>query len=100
MKQSRIDFFIEKFKAIPDNKWCTGILKDFYGRHCALGHCGSYSEAGVQVETVESQTLGKLFLEKFNDRCAVANINDGHYSMFIQPTPKARILAALKWLKK
>ena len=31
--------FIDKFTAIPEEKWCIKMFTDEHGRHCAAGHC-------------------------------------------------------------
>ncbi|WP_285011232.1 hypothetical protein [Pedobacter faecalis] len=35
-----LDYFIEKFEAIPEDKWTTNEFADEQGRCCAFGHCG------------------------------------------------------------
>lgn len=32
------EYFIDKFKAIPEEKWTTGIM-DRGNQRCAMGHC-------------------------------------------------------------
>lgn len=87
--------FLAKLGAIPDSEWCMGEFEDHYGRHCAGGHCGA-AEA-----TAESQALYQLlgFLPKTRgSKTAMAHlprINDGADPRYQQPTPRARILAAL-----
>lgn len=89
-----IQHFIHKFSRIPDDRW----VSDYY-RHpededcrCALGHCGEHKDPdGWTVQTEESKALCGV-LAPFNP----ARINDGEYPKFQQPTPKARILAALE----
>jgi hypothetical protein len=88
-----VDYFIEKFSAIPDEKWWTGDYEN-KGRFCALGHCGEKFMRGGMTE--ESMALGRLFEEYLI--CAVASVNDGK-GLYPQPTPKARILAALQDIK-
>lgn len=34
-----VDYFINKFEAIPEEMWCVGLWVDSEGRKCALGHC-------------------------------------------------------------
>lgn len=90
-----VDYFINKFEAIPYDRWTTGIFKDrATGAMCALGHCGVTDSN----RTEESTALTALLDNK------VAQINDGR-SRLLQdniakcPTPKDRILFALKRLK-
>jgi hypothetical protein len=81
-------YFLEKFKAIPESKWCVDNFTNFNGQRCALGHCG----AGTHNATDESFALRCLL------PCSVAAINDGEVARFHQPTPKQRIIAALELL--
>ena len=39
-KRYSVQWFINKFKAIPRNRWTTGALKRDDGAKCLLGHCG------------------------------------------------------------
>lgn len=90
-----VDYFIKKFEAIPDALWCTG----FYiqnERRCATGHCGYYGTAGMIIPK-EAHAFWDLFkkLEIIPSR-----VNDGEHPDYQQPTPKARILTALRDLAK
>jgi len=80
-----VDYFIDKFKAIPRNKWCTGVY-EFYGQRCALGHCG---------ETYGHQTRESMALRKLLPATTATNDQNG-----IGKHPRTRILNALKALKK
>ncbi len=79
------EYFIAKFTAIPDELWCTGRLTDPDGRHCAFGFCDA--EHGARSK--EGRALLALFPRD------LAAINDGVIPQYAQPTPRARILAAL-----
>lgn len=85
------DYFIAKFEAIPEEQWCTGRLRDNSGRCCASGHCGRDDPL---VPTEESTALA-IVLRRWD----VPGINDGDYAQYPQPTPKQRILAALRDIK-
>ena len=83
------NYFIKKFEAIPEDRWTTDDYMDDAGRCCAFGHCGvrhlkptPYSE--------EADSLASLL-----QHCTAA-INDGQDDRYKQPTPKQRILAALR----
>lgn len=89
-----VDYFIDKFEKIPEDKWIMGELYTENG-YCAFGHCGS---RGL-THTDESNGLIKLFSENLY-RCHVIPINDGKDELYQQPTPKQRILAALYDIKK
>lgn len=88
-----VDYFIEKFKRIPEDRWCTGKLKTENESHCALGWCGVTSMANLNKE---SKALVALFSERW---LSVAGVNDGWDSRFNLETPKERILAALDYIK-
>lgn len=89
-----VNYFIAKFSAIPEDKWCTDMYKDG-DKYCAYGHCGR----GIFDMTVEAKHLSDLFEEI---RTPVARINDGDPGnrIYRQSTPKQRILAALYDIKK
>lgn len=83
-----VEYFIQKFKTIPEDRWYEGSLYDKESdSSCALGHCGMTSFNHTTQEAVElAMTLGTTVE-------GVADINDGHYD--VGNTPKERILAAL-----
>ena len=85
-----VDYFIAKFEAIPEEQWCSGDYSNSHGQHCAAGHCGEGRFTGV---TPESQGLEAILHHR------TAYINDGDGSDYKQPTPKQRILAALRDVK-
>lgn len=89
-----VDYFIEKFEAIPAGKWTTGKFVE--GDKCdAMGHCG---ERTGDMDTDDSENLFTLVLEHLKDD--IANINDGDNPNFKQKTAKGRVLAALRYIKK
>lgn len=90
-----VDYFIKKFEAIPDERWCTvEFEKD--GASCAYGHCGMRD---YKPSTIEAAELFDLFLFNLGD-IFVTRVNDGSEPRYSQPTPKQRILAALYDIKK
>lgn len=89
-----VDYFINKFEAIPEDKWCTGNYIDKAGNHCALGHCGERAVLGGLTE--EAKALSGLFTQIDDEP---AGVNDGHSDAYNQPTPKQRILSALRDIK-
>lgn len=119
-----VDYFINKFEAIPDDKWCTGQLTS--GRvdpitqeesilHCAFGHCGLKLEQFASLDTIaqnkEAIALQKLFTpyDQMNSGnnislSGVVLVNDGiptvryDYNK-LGTDPKSRILAALHLIK-
>lgn len=107
-----VDYFIDKFSAIPEDKWAIYTQHDGKGRHCALGWCrykhqlnnGEYRRDYDWSE--EQEALMRLFIKAgLNTICGgetlgdVAYVNNGTHPKFQQPTPKKRILAALLYIK-
>lgn len=104
--QYNVSYFIDKFSKIPESLWTIGAngWTGAQGKYCAGGFCGQTS--GENTE--ESLALTKLFLKLpcFKNREGISNeeviyyINDGIKKQdYPQPTPKARILAALHDIK-
>lgn len=97
------DYFIAKFEAIPDEKWTTGKYMDKDGRCCALGHCGvlqvdDTADGPRYLLSKEGDCL-QFLIEKLR-LTTVHHVNDGVDPHYQQPTPKARILAALRDLSE
>lgn len=89
MSLHNVKYFIQKFEAIPEDKWCTKrYTKD--DTHCALGHCGCLAagEPGGPLLTEEAIALKTLFN-------GIVDINDGRFFEYLGPTPKQRVLKAL-----
>ena len=120
-----VRYFIDKFEAIPEDKWCTGDFVNRTGQMCANGHCGvrfrGMGEGTIDSPciltslTEESIALYDLFknvqLHRIDGEGAiiedlhmhqkgyagiVGDINNGSVQEYQQPTPKQRILAALR----
>lgn len=83
-----IQYFIEKFEAIPEERWTTGTFKDDLGRCCVLGHCGH----NIYRDTEESRYLYNILS---GSNYGAISINDGLHRKYSQHTPKQRVLAAL-----
>lgn len=73
------------FLAIPEEKWCTNAF-ECEGRHCARGHITS-TKADLNLD---------LILGARNGWSVTVAVNDGKDPRYQQPTPKQRILAALR----
>lgn len=87
-KKYTASFFIKKFKAIPARLWTTGQYhNEETGRRCAIGHCKPPSQNAL--------------IDLFHDKgLVVISVNDCcNDQRFPQKTPKARILAALRYIK-
>jgi len=95
-------YFIDKFQAIHEEKWCVGILTSKLDPecHCALGHCG-ITTLSTEDETIEAIALGDLLAPVYKQIYGetsdfidhVYKINDSAKSL--GDTPKQRILNAL-----
>jgi len=104
-----VQYFIDKFGAIPEEQWTTECYQDNQNRRCALGHCSpnvmsKYKDERVEsfVEIAESQEEeGRVLLQLFWDHeLCVPPVNDGYEIRYTQGTPKQRILAALRDIQK
>lgn len=84
------EYFIQKFEAIPEERWITRRFVDAEGRCCAYGHCGINT---VIRQTAEAKSLSDLFSRS---GIPVLVVNDGRDFRYQQSTPKQRILAALR----
>lgn len=101
-------YFIAKFEAIPDAAWTTHeFLSVDKSKRCALGHCGDdewWLDPWINFPG-EVKALLRLFFPTFNPFRAdeamigIEQINNGEHPRYPQPTPKARILAALRDLR-
>ncbi len=110
--QMNAQYFINKFKAISEERWGTLALKDDEGRCCALGHCGvkshSYADPNLfglviteDIPTDESTALVSNFKKsKFFQGSKVTDINDGlSWFTFLGETPRERLLNALEIIR-
>lgn len=97
--QYDVDYFIRKFEAIPDERWCEYDVDVEGAQHCVLGHCGvRCRDDGHYTETRISKALERLCQSQLGE--APDYINDGCDPRYPQPTPKQRILAALADIKR
>ncbi len=114
METFNLDYFIKKFKAIPNRKWNVGKQLALDGTRCALGHC-KLSEIDKFADLFNNETLtiikktsnndyevGDILYPdmSYNNINKVAAINNGETKEYQQETPKKRIVAALENLKK
>lgn len=112
-----VDYFIQKFEAIPENKWCVGsLIKAVNGvvANCANYFCGvREGNTGKYVMTDESAALARILRQHYlfnptyrnilTDFSVIYYINDGisdFYTWNNEGTPKYRILRALKEVKE
>ena len=90
-------YFIRKFEKIPEGDWTTGEYESEDGKLCAGGHCGA--NVGGWYGNEISRALYELLKHlKTGDEQANGPgiVNDGRCPAYQQPTPKQRILAALR----
>ncbi len=83
-------YFINKFTAITEDRWTIKTFSDRLGRCCAMGHCGGPSTDEAEWLEYRFRQLG----------LTVFQVNDGSDPRYQQPTPKQRILAALRDAKE
>ncbi len=88
-KNYDVDYFIKMFKAIPSSQWTAEVYVNDKGQRCAMGHC--WAVTGMRP------ALRHLFE---GHELKAELVNDGLDFRYLQRTPKARILAALKDIKK
>ena len=115
-------YFINKFEAIPEEKWCTYSVDNRMGQKCANGHCGVYGQtmrfgdliisrqlviseestalqrvlSPLEVPIIEGKELEyDMTSEERGYSTKAALINNGECPKYQQETPKQRILAAL-----
>ncbi len=103
-----VDYFIAKFTAIPEERWCIGRLTKLHlvEQHCAFGHCEHKHDSLddiQQEEGTEARALSDLMFRHYH--VMGWQINDQGETIyggpvFDQPSPKRRILAALENIKK
>lgn len=95
-----IQYFIDKFSAIPVEQWRSD---GYYGKdgepHCALGHLGCLNDVSNDdlIDSTEISDLYK-YLAMANV-ISIVDLNDGRERGFHQTTPKDRIIAALEIAK-
>lgn len=89
--------FIDFYSAIPEDKWCTDT-NTVEGRRCAYGHLYLGQEELKNRETIRA--ADRLTDHFIKIACLVSEVNDGGEVRFPQPTPKQRILAALKEIQE
>ncbi len=94
-QRHQVKFFIKKFEAIPEEKWCVNELENEDGQRCALGHTMAL---GGRLNLFQTPTEETIILQNlFKEECGfqIAHINNGMDRRYQQPTPKQRVLNAL-----
>jgi tRNA 2-selenouridine synthase SelU len=86
-----VDYFINKFSAIPERKIITRFLNDKNGNHCAEGWCRFWGGNHEDCLNILLNSIGINW---------ASEINNSKIGKYQQPTPKQRILAALQDIKE
>lgn len=95
-------YYRQFFEKIPEKLWGRFAFFDGLSRYCALGLCGATEQNNGLNK--KARSLAKLFLKH---GLSIAAINDcqhpeglSPYScpIFLQPTAKQRVLAALDYI--
>lgn len=115
-----VDYFIKKFEAIPEGKWCSFQQDNGRGQNCALGHCNRGVEYDALVNFCYSTPFKGTFIPSKSwaaqfgivitphyanpnrwtpQEAWIADVNNGSYAEYQQPTPKERVLACLYDIK-
>lgn len=106
-----VDYFINKFEAIPEYHFTTHLFENQNGQKCPAGHCGvthqhTVTPEGIALKQVlinlpiTSKRSGTLIVDAFSTFPYKAScISDGLTKEYDQATPKQRILAALNDVK-
>lgn len=94
------EYFIAKFEAIPEELWASGSSGHEDGKKCAVLLCDGVN-GGSQFPGMrpEGDALHALFPHSYADETvcnSITRINDGRNPRYQQPTPKARVIAALR----
>lgn len=109
-----VQYFKQKFSAIPDRLWTINLFKRRRGleiAHCALGWCGydnsisnSSVEEGMALIALFRKYIPRVIVFEGNSSYQwspeVPTINDHKTDLFPQKKPKARILAALDYIEQ
>lgn len=99
-----VDYFIQKFSAIPEELWCTQTYES-QGQFCAYGHCGYRPYSGESERAIpECNALGNVFGDlllpiRINDGEKASRSRDGKDYSVLGTTPKERIINALLKIK-
>ncbi len=86
-----VEYFINKFEAIPFHRWTRRWFKNPEGQSDALGHCGVTGPWEIE-DTPEAVALINLFAKHELDVSMVNDLSDEH--------PKIAIINALKGFVK
>lgn len=100
-------------ESIPKEQWCTGVLSNHDGTHCALGHTYNHNYGYYPKDYVENmydpytQKINELTIKYHNDKydlnISLSDVNDGDYAIstlepipYPETHPKDRVIHCLK----
>lgn len=90
-----VDYFINKFMAIPEDRWCQGEFENDLGQCCTLGHCGMNGSEFTEEGWALSELVSEYYYKSGITYHPVTKINDGD-----GPNPKENILRVLTKIKE
>lgn len=98
-------YFIDKFSAIPEEKWCIRAIQRFENgieQRCAMGWCFSKNINPNKISEEDIRSQENLQMDRFFHRINASrvDINNGDDPRYQQPTPKQRVLAAFADIQK
>lgn len=95
------DYFIKKLGKIPEDKWCIGFFV-LGEKRCALGHLLAISPLTTSPLDIDMNPVAEAFINLFVDELGVTpgSVNDGSIGFYSQHTPKGRVIAALRDIRK
>ena len=88
-----VDYFLLKLSCIPEDEWGCRDTDRQAKKKTAFGHCGCNMLHFPEMNA-EALELSTILYQR------VVEINEGFHPRYKQPTPKQRILAALRDAKK
>lgn len=97
MTKYDVDYFINKFEAIPYDQWCTSFTTNNEGQHCALGHCEGH-DPRLKEHIGEAKEFNDLIRKHKGEPAWYINDNCGLYYKY-GDNPKERVINVLKYIK-
>jgi len=83
-----------KLSPIPDKKWITESFCDMYGNCCGGGHLNRLTSESIGVWSSFTLEVLAIFGEVLD--LTFVGVNDGDEIRYQQPTPKGRVLTAIR----
>lgn len=103
MSKKNLSYFIDKFAAIPEDKWTTGAFyRPSSDTYCALGHLGVRTNLDKHDELrAEGKVLEALLFKHTKGKHYIPDINDNLVNAYraYGKTPKQRVVNFLTELR-